>query len=261
MLEHLVLGVVALAPQLLAQPGVVDSDTKSYLYLDVGRFLRQSTSMWDPSVALGTVTHQQIGYLFPMGPFFWLTQALGIPTWAAQRLWVGFILFAAGAGVLILCRTLSLGGPGRFVAAVAFMLSPYFLQYVGRISVILLPWAALPWLIALADRSLRGGWRYPALFALVVASMSSVNASSALYVGMAPVLWLAYTVFVDRGRWRHVLAATWRIAVLTTLASLWWVVGLQVEAAYGINILKYTETVPVVSSTSLSSEILRGLGY
>ena len=37
--------------------------------------------------------------------------------------------------------------------------------------------------------------------------------------------------------------------------------GLWAEGAYGINVLKYTETLPTVSSTSLSSEVLRGLGY
>ena len=37
--------------------------------------------------------------------------------------------------------------------------------------------------------------------------------------------------------------------------------GLQVEAAYGVNVLKYTETVPATSSASLASEIIRGLGY
>ena len=37
------------------------------------------------------------------------------------------------------------------------MLSPYFLQYVGRISVILLSWAALPWLVALVARAHAAG--------------------------------------------------------------------------------------------------------
>ena len=165
---HLVVAGVAFIPQLLAQPGVVDSDTKSYLYLDTGRFLQQSVSMWDPTNGLGTVTHEQIGYLWPMGPFFWAVHGLGIPLWVGERLWVGAILFMAGTGMLALCRTMGVHGPGRLVAAFAFMLSPYFLQYVGRISVILLPYAALPWLIALTARSVRTrGWRFPALFALV----------------------------------------------------------------------------------------------
>lgn len=130
--------------QLLTQPGVLDADTKTYLYLEPGRYLRQSATMWDPGVGLGTVTHQQLGYLFPMGPFFWATHVLGIPAWAAQRLWVGAILFAAGAGVLFLARTLGLDTPGRAVAALAYALSPYALQYIGHISVILLAFAALP---------------------------------------------------------------------------------------------------------------------
>jgi len=260
---HLTLAALAFIPQLLSQPGVVDADTKSYLYLDPGRFLRQSASMWDPTVGLGTVTHEQIGYLWPMGPFFWVVHALGIPLWVGERLWVGAILFAAGTGVLALCRTMGVHGPGRLVAATAFMLSPYFLQYVGRISVILLPYAALPWLIALAARSVRTrGWRFPALFALVWLSVSSINASSAIYAGLAPALWLPYAVLVTKeARWRDAWAAAWRIAVLVVLVSLWWVAALAVEGGDGLNILKYTETVPTVAATSLASEVLRGLGY
>jgi len=34
-----------------------------------------------------------------------------------------------------------------------------------------------------------------------------------------------------------------------------------VEGGYGLNILKYTETVQTVAATSLASEVLRGLGY
>ncbi len=260
---HLALAALAFIPQLLSQPGVVDSDTKSYLYLDPGRFLRQSASMWDPTNGLGTVTHEQIGYLWPMGPFFWVVHTLGIPLWVGERLWVGAILFMAGTGVLALCRTMGVHGPGRPLAALAFMLSPYFLQYVGRISVILLPYAALPWLISLAARAVRmRGWRYPALFALVWLSVSSINASSALYAGLAPALWLPYAVLVSReSRWRDAWAAAWRIALLVVLVSLWWAAALAVEGGYGLNILKYTETVPTVAATSLASEVLRGLGY
>ena len=37
--------------------------------------------------------------------------------------------------------------------------------------------------------------------------------------------------------------------------------GLEVEAAYGVNVLKYTETVPSTSATSNPADIIRGLGY
>lgn len=259
----LVLAVVAYVPQLLSQPGVVDADTKSYLYLDPAHFLGQSLSSWDPTTGLGTVTFQQIGYLWPMGPFYLLCHVLGIPTWVAERLWVGTILFAAGTGVLYLCRTLGLRGAGRMVAAFAFMLSPYTLQYLGRISVILLPWAGLPWMVALAARAVRrGGWRAPAVFGLVVATVGGINATSLLYVGIAPALYLVHAAGITReATWRRAWAAAWRIGLLSLVGSLWWIAGLWVDAAYGINVLKFTETVVATSSTSSANEVLRGLGY
>jgi arabinofuranan 3-O-arabinosyltransferase len=261
--DYAALALVAFVPMLASQPGVVTDDTKTYLYLDPGRYVRQAASLWDPGVGLGTVTHENIGYLLPMGPYFWLMAELHVPLWIAQRLWMGALLFAAGAGALFLCRTIGLHGPGRYVAALGYMYTPYVLQYAGRISVILMPWSGLPWMIAFVILAVRRpGWRYPALFALVVALVSGINASSILYVGVAPVLFLLYAVLVSKeATWRRVWGVAWKTGLLTALVSLWWAVGLQVEAAYGVNVLKYTETVQATSGASLASEIVRGLGY
>ncbi len=198
-----------------------------------------------------------------MGPFYWVLAELHVPLWVAQRLWMACLLYAAGAGALYLCRVVGLSGAGRYVAALGYMFTPYVLQYAGRISVILMPWSGLPWMLAFVILALRkGGWRYPALFALVVALVSGINASSILYVGIAPALWLPYAVLVAKeATWRKAWGVAWRVGGLTALVSLWWAVGLQVEAAYGVNVLKYTETVPATSAASLASEILRGLGY
>ena len=143
------------------------------------------------------------------------------------------------------------------------MFTPYVMQYSGRISVILMPWSGLPWMLAFVVLALRrSGWRYPALFALVVALVSGINASSILYVGIGPALWLPFAVLVLReATWRQARHVAGRIVVLVMLVSLWWVVGLQVEAAYGVNILKYTETLSSTSSGSSPFESLRGLGY
>ena len=59
---------LAYVPLLFNDPGRLAADTKAYLYLDPGRLLERATSMWQPEVAMGTVTHQNIGYLWPMGP-------------------------------------------------------------------------------------------------------------------------------------------------------------------------------------------------
>ena len=187
------MALVAYVPMLLTQPGSVGADTKVYLYLDPWRLLNGAPYLWQPDTGLGTITHQNIGYLWPMGPFYWLFEQTGLPDWVAQRVWMGTILFLAGLGVSYLLRTIQWEGGGILVASFAYMLSPYVLDYVARISAILLPFVALPWMIALAAKSLRsGGWRYPALFALVAFSAGGTNATSLLLVGIAPVLWIVH---------------------------------------------------------------------
>ncbi|HEX5367689.1 MAG TPA: alpha-(1-_3)-arabinofuranosyltransferase family protein [Acidimicrobiales bacterium] len=258
------LALVAYVPLLLTRRGWVSADTKTYLYLDPSRLMGRAWSMWDPSIGLGTVTHQNIGFLWPMGPFYWLADVLGVPDWAAQRLWWGTIVFAAGAGVAYLLRTLGWGrGPGVTVATFTYALTPYLLTLIARLSAILLPFAALPWLVALAARTVRTrGWRYPALFALVVATCGSVNATALLLVGLAPVLWLAHAVWVaGEVPPRTAVRAALRIGVATVPVSAWWIAGLSVQGTNGIEILRYTETARTVAAVSVSHEVLRGLGY
>ncbi len=254
---------VCYIPMLLTKPGVVSDDTKTYLYLDPGTLVKSASSMWNPSVALGTVTHQNIGYLLPMGPFYWGLAAIHVPIWVAQRLFMGSILFAAAAGVLYLSRLLGVTGVGRIAAAIAYGLSPYVMQYAGRISVILLPFSGLPWMVAFTVLAVRrGGWRYPALFAIVVTLVSGINASSIIYVAVAPLLWVPYAVYVQRELTaRQAFALLCKMALLTFLTSLWWLAGLSVEGLYGVDILKYTESVEAASSAAASSEVIRGLGY
>ena len=260
---YALLAFLAYVPVLRSDPGRVAADTKSYLTLDPSRVLARGWSMWDPNIGLGTVTHQNIGYLFPMGPYYWSMQAIGLPDWVTQRLWLGTVLFAAGLGALYLFRTLGVRGAGAVVGAMAFMLSPYLLDYAARISVILLPWAGLPWMLAFVIRALRrGGWRYPALFALTVQLIGGVNATSLVFAGLAPLLWLPYAVWGSREvSLRRMLATVARIGALTIVTSLWWIAGLWAQGGYGIDILHFTETIRTVARTSTATEVIRGLGY
>ena len=68
------------------------------------------------------------------------------------------------------------------------MLTPYTLDFSSRISVILLPWAGLPWMLALTIRALRapdkrGTWKYAAIFAIVVQIVGGVNATALVFAG------------------------------------------------------------------------------
>ncbi len=254
---------VAYGPLLASSPGLVGADTKTYLYLDPGRLMSQAGVLWDADRALGTVTHQNIGFLWPMGPFYWFFEMLGAPDWVAQRLWVGTLLFAAGLGVRYLLRTLGFEGRGLLIAMLAYELSPYALNYSARISAVLLPWAGLGWLIGLTVRSARaGGWRHPALFALAVVTVGSVNATSLALAGLGPVLWLVHAAVTDRSIGpRRALATAARIGVLTVGVSLWWMAGLGLQGGYSLNVLRYTESREVVALASTAPEVLRGLGY
>ncbi len=259
--DVIALVVLAYLPNLLSSPGRLSSDTKQYLYLDPGRFLARVPWLWDPHVAAGTVPHQQLGYLFPMGPFFWVADVLGCPDWITQRLWLGTISVAAALGARWLFRRLGLGPMAAFVAALVYVLTPYQLAFTARISVLLLPWAALPWIVGLTMRAVhRGGWRDPATIALIILMIGGVNASALVLVGLAPALWVGLELCGGRDRARAALAATGRIAVLSLAISAWWIAGLYLQGSRGLPILQLTENVQTVSASSTPGDILRGLG-
>ena len=259
-----VFAALCYVPLLLTDPGKVHADTKSYLYLDPSRLLAGARSMWDPEIGLGTTSHQTIGYLFPLGPYYWFTiDVLGMPAWIAQRLALGTMLFAAGMGVRYLLRVVGIGGAGVAVGMMAYTFTPYVLQYSARLSVLLGPWSALPWLTAFTMLALRhGGWRYPALIALTIQLVGSINLTAIVLVVIGPVLWAPYAVMALREcDWRRVGGLAVRVASLSVFASLWWMSGLWVEGGYGLSILRFTESIQTVAATSYPYELLRGLGY
>ena len=255
------LALLSYVPFLLSSPGKVSADTKPYLYLDPGRLLARSAYLWSDHLGTGTVPHQGIGYLFPMGPYYWAMDQLGVPDWVAQRLWMGSISFAAAVGALWLLTMLGTRRSGALVGALVYVLTPYQLAFTARISVLLLPWAALPWLVGLTARALaRRGWRDPAVFALVALAAGSVNATALLLVGIAPVLWLVVALVQRRASIGAVAATVGRIGVLTIGVSLWWAVGLVLQSRYGFSVLDATESLARVSGSTLPADLVRGFG-
>ncbi len=256
--------VAVTAAMLASSPGSISADTKVYLYLDPGRLLDRATSMWDPHVGLGTVTHQTVGYLWPMGPWFWAFDRLGAPDWVAQRLWWSALITAAVAGTAFLLRRFEWPGVAIWPASLVYGLSPYLLTLFARLSGVLLPWAGLPWLVALAVCATQAprSWRYPALLALVTATVGSVNLTALVLAGLGPAGWFLYALAVQRSL---TVAEAGRLVARTALLTLgtcaWWVAGLAVQAANGLDVVRYTETAQIVSVASTAHEVLRGLGY
>ena len=88
----------------------------------------------------------------------------------------------------------------------------------------------------------RGGWRDPARFALVTVTVGSVNATSLLLVGLAPVLWLAHAALVERSvSVQRALAAALRIGVLSLSVSTWWIAGLVLQGRYSLPVTVYRD--------------------
>jgi arabinofuranan 3-O-arabinosyltransferase len=256
------LALLAYVPALLAAPGRMPSDTKLYLYLDPGRLISDAPYTWDNRQFAGWVPHQTVTYLWPSGPWYWLFQHAGAPDWIAQRLWIATLLFAGGLGVRWAARHLGLAGAGAITAAFVYQLSPYILPYLSRTSLMLLPWASVGWLVGLTVRSAtRTKWRDPAIFALVILTVGSPNATALAMIAPAPVLWLLHAAWQRSIPWRRAFSAALRIGGLSLGVSLWWIAMLAVQSAHGADVLSYSETLEAVSFTSVSTETLRGLGY
>lgn len=252
--------LISYVPFLLSSPGRVSGDNRQALLVDPSAFLAGAAQPWDPGFGGGTVTHQHLGYLWPTGPWFWLFDAIGAPTWVAQRLWLGTLTLVALLGARWLLRSLGVGRATALAAACVYALSPYQLAFSARMSVLLLPWAGLPWLVELTRRAVdRGGWRHPALFALVFATAVGVNATSMALVLLAPLVVLVQRV-TDEGGVARVLGTAGRIGLLVTGISAWWVTGLWVQGSYGMPVLQVTESVVEVASASTPNDVLRGLG-
>ncbi len=257
------LALIAYVPILLTKPGRMPTDTKLFLYLDPGRLIADAPFTWDTRQFGGWVPHQTIAYLWPQGPWYWVFDRLGVPDWVAHRLWIGTLLFIAALGVHWAARLLGLPKQAAIVAAIVYQLSPYILPYVSRTSAMLLPWAAVGWLLGLTIRAATSEhrWRHPAVIALVLLSCSAVNATAVLMIAPAPILWLVHAMWQRTVTWRRALGASLRIGGLGIAVSLWWVFMLRAQGAYGADVLAYSESLQATSLTSASTETLRGMGY
>jgi arabinofuranan 3-O-arabinosyltransferase len=238
------------------------SDTKLYLYLDPGRLISDAPYTWDNRQFAGWVPHQTVTYLWPSGPWYWLFAHAGVPDWIAHRLWIATLLFAGGLGVRWAAKHLGLAGVGAITAAFVYQLSPYILPYLSRTSLMLLPWAAVGWLVGLTIRAAtRTKWRDAAIFGLVILTVGSPNATALAMIAPAPVLWLLHAAWQRSISWRRAVTAALRIGGLSLAVSLWWIAMLAVQSRHGADVLSYSETLEAVSFTSVSTETLRGLGY
>ncbi len=255
--------LVLLGLSLAQQPDKTVIDTKPALALNPSGYLGQQLHLWNTAAEGGSIPNQTIGYLAPIGPYFLLMRALGVPTSIAQHLWMALLLITAFWGVVRLCDALRIGNrTGRILGALAYAVSPWMLSRIGDLSAFVIGGALLPWILlplvhythgspATAERT--SARRAAARSAIGVFLIGGTNASVVLDVLIAPALWL-FLMCRGPGAWK--LRVWWAGAV--GAAILWWVTALLLQARYSINFLPYTETANVTTLVTSLAETIRG---
>ena len=261
-IPHAVVWVAVIVLNLIQQPGRITFDTKLDLQIDPAGFLARSTELWNADWALGGLQNQASGYLFPMGPVFWLGDVIGVPMWVWERLWSAFVMLLAYEGA----RRLAGNWPGitrqsALLAGLVYMLSPRALTTVGSLSSETLPGSILPWTLLPLVLYLRGrmrGWVAFVLSAASVVWMGGQNATVTAACLVLPALLLAFAS--ERTLRRRVgdLAA-W--GSLIGLATLWWVFPLLLQGAYAPNFLDFIESADTTAGDVGWFAALRGTSH
>ncbi len=266
LLVPLALSAVAFLIVFWQRPHERFSDQRVELITDPSRFLSQVGTLWSSTIDLGHIQASQfVGYLFPIGPFFALGQQLGIPLWIVQRLWIGLLLAVGAWGLVRLLERLfaprtQLAG---LIAGLFYLSSPFVMITLNRGDGWLLPYALLPWLLLWTQRGIGSprGWRAPAMLALLLAAAGGgLNAAVLAWLLVAMFLLIVFEALTVSG-WRAAFSFSWRAAVLSIIASLWWIIPVLAQARYGTDYLTFTEHAESILHTPSASESLRLLGY
>ncbi len=272
----LLIWLLALAVLVANDPGRIFYDTKLGVDLNAGEFYARLWPLWNPLEWFGTLQDQYIGYAFPMAFFYLVTQALHVPVWIAERLWLSLLIAVGFAGLTRLAAALKIGSErSRLLGGLVFALWPTFTIIIGSTSAAALPGLMAPWaVLPLVSWSRRGSAAgasatgssapgNPAANGSVVAAaarsgaavlcMGGVNAVITLDALILPALFiLTHT----RGRRRVTLACCWALAV--ALATSWWTVPLLLQARYSFNFLPYVEQAATTTRTVSAAAFLRG---
>ena len=190
--DRLVPTVFLVALAFVQRPGWTSADTKIDLHVDPGGFLARAVSLWDPLAAGGQLQNQAYGYLFPMGPFFWLGHLLQLPAWVVERLWWAVILVVGYHGVRTVLERLGVGTTwSRTIGAFSYALAPRMVIGLGAVSSEIWPMAVAPWVLVPLLTVAPGRVHAAALRSgVAVLLLGAVNAVASLAVLVLPLWWI-----------------------------------------------------------------------
>ena len=234
--------LVLILAQLIQRGTLVTFDTKLDLLVDPGRLLARTLTLWSPQLGMGSLQNQAYGYLFPIGPIFWLAHTIGLAPWLTERLWSAAVSIVAFEGARRLARAWGgLGWRAALLVGVAYVASPRFLSETGTLTGELLPAALLPWVVLPLLRLRRGTLWWPravVLSALAVAAMGGLNAAAVVATLPLPAILLLSAARQRQIPWRALPA--WAAAVLA--GCCWWLGPLVLLGRYSPPFLDFIES-------------------
>ncbi|MBC9224835.1 DUF3367 domain-containing protein [Aeromicrobium sp. 636] len=253
---------MAILPWVVA-PGRIQPDTKLDLTVAPWDYLSRALYAWNSHAGLGELQNQAYGYLFPLGPVMGLSEAAGLPDWAAQRIWWSLLLVVGFLGThLVARRIVGLSTDLALVAAALYTLAPRVVTVLPEISIEAWPGAVAPWLVLVAWTMVRPGTttrqlvRASAWTGLLTFALGGVNATASAVVLAMPLLVILTAPRAAR-RGRALLA--WGTGVVVGAA--WWLVPLLVLGRYGYPFLGFIETARITTAVTSVPNILRGADH
>lgn len=253
-------GVLACVATLLAvDRGSYVADNRFEQYESPWRTLSRMFTVWDGSRGLGGPREDVwLGSTVPVA----LLRTAGLSTATSARLFHALLLVVVGVGVVAVLRIFRPRIAAEHVLAGALvMFGPFSASFLVPSNLYLM-FALSPWLLLATMRGIPSrGWRWPAVFALIVFVAGNADVPGLLYVAVMLVPAVAYVVLVERAaRWRDLAAWAARSASLSVMVSSWALVKTYYASEPLDARLADTE-LPSASATSSSwSESLRGLG-
>jgi arabinofuranan 3-O-arabinosyltransferase len=205
---------------------------------------------------MGSLEYQTMGFLFNFDFVFVVLNALFVPLWVSERLYIGVVMAIALWGFVRLMDALDIGtGPFRVIGGVAYALSSMILSRVGwrvteTFGAAMLPWILVPLIRATSVGSVR---KAAMRSGIAIALIGGMNASVTLALLPAPLLFLLTR---ERGPRRAQLLRWWLVSVF--LATFWWMVGLYLYGAFTANDLRFTERVADTTLPTSLFNVLRG---
>ena len=265
--ERIVLGLLAVTVAVVVFAngwGVLTPDTKPEIFLAPWRSARDFAGAWLDAPELGSPSFS-VG-LSPIAFVMAVVESVGVPAWAAQKLWRAALLILAGWGARKLYAELAVGTPaataaGRIAAAVAYGANPYVIVGGGTTPT-LLPYAVLPLVVVAWLRAVRGsGWRWSAAAALALMCASGINAGVVAILQLVVVVPVAiHLVVTARDRLPRFVIVLAQTAVLYTALSLYWLLPAVFALSRGATVTANTESLAAINIAASFAEVFRGLG-